>query len=79
MTTNAAGRSVLMPDTYSYCCRLPLQLLLLPLQLLQYNSDDHDHHHHHHPKRNPSATPAPHHLAKHKQNKTFKTVHIVVF
>ena len=74
MTTNAAGRSVLMPDTYSYCCRLPLQLLLLPLQLLQYNSDDHDHHHH--PKRNPSATPAPHHLAKHKQN---KAVHIVVF
>ena len=42
-----------MPDTYSYCCRLPLQLLLLPLQLLQYSSDDHDHHHH--PKRNPSA------------------------
>ena len=56
-----------MPDTYSYCCRLPLQLL-------QYNSDDHDHHHH--SKRNPSATPAPHHLAKRKQN---KTVHIVVF
>ena len=75
MTTNAAGRSVLMPDTYSYCCRLPLQLLLLPLQLLQYNSDDHDHHHHH-PKRNPSATPAPQHLANHKQN---KTVNIVVF